>query len=282
MKFRYLYLVFSLLIIVPGLFSLFFYGLRLSIDFTGGTTMKLEGLKESKEAVLIAAKDLKPEIIDSTGNTITLRLEDIDQSRADEIVAKLKPGNKDIKVSSFETLGPAMGQETIKKTFYAILLASLLLLIHISHAFKQLKFGVCAILAMLHDSLVLLGVFSLLGHFANIEIDLLFITATLTVLSFSVHDTIVVYDRIRELQRRHSNDSTYDLANQAVSETMIRSLNNSLTIIFMLLALFLLGGASTRYFALALLIGTISGSYSSPFTAVPLLVIWDEIRPRKK
>ena len=131
---------------------------------------------------------------------------------------------------------------------------------------------------MLHDSLVLLGIFSLLGHFFGIEVDLLFVTATLTVLSFSVHDTIVVYDRIRELQKRHSNESVYELANQAVSETMIRSLNNSLTIIFMLLALFLLGGVSTRFFALALLIGTVSGSYSSPFTAVPLLVIWDDLR----
>ncbi len=175
-----------------------------------------------------------------------------------------------------------MGQETTQKTIFAVLLASLLLLIHISHAFRQLKFGVCAILAMLHDSLVLLGIFSLLGHFFNIEIDLLFVTATLTVLSFSVHDTIVVYDRIRELQRHSSNLSMYEMANQAVSETMVRSLNNSLTIIFMLLALVLLGGDTTRNFALALLIGTISGSYSSPFTAVPLLVIWDDLRHRRK
>ena len=135
---------------------------------------------------------------------------------------------------------------------------------------------------MLDECLVLLGIFSLLGHFFGVETDLLFVTATLTVLSFSVHDTIVVYDRIRELQKRHSNESVYDLANQAVGETMIRSLNNSLTIIFMLLALFLLGGVSTRFFALALLIGTISGSYSSPFTAVPLLVIWDDLKSHRK
>ncbi|OGD69997.1 hypothetical protein A3A84_01890 [Candidatus Collierbacteria bacterium RIFCSPLOWO2_01_FULL_50_23] len=257
MKYRYLFLVFSLMIIIPGLFSLYTWGLKLSIDFTGGSIITLS---------------------DST----VIREKDITQQQADEIVDKLKKDNRNVKIASFETLGPAMGQETIKKTFYAILLASLLLLIHITHAFRQLKFGVCAILAMLHDSLILLGIFSLLGHFAGVEIDLLFVTAALTVLSFSVHDTIVVYDRIRELQKRLPNASTYDLANQAVSETMIRSLNNSLTIIFMLLALVLLGGDTTRNFALALLIGTISGSYSSPFTAVPLLVIWDEIRGRKK
>ena len=253
LKFRYLYLAFSLLIIIPGAISLARFGLKLSIDFTGGSVLTLS---------------------DST----IIRQKDMTQQQADEMVGKLKEKNKDLKMVSFETLGPSLGQETIKKTIYAVLLASLLILIHITRAFKQLKFGVCALLAMLHDSLVLLGIFSLLGHFFGIEVDLLFVTATLTVLSFSVHDTIVVYDRIRELQKRHSNESVYELANQAVSETMIRSLNNSLTIIFMLLALFLLGGASTRFFALALLIGTISGSYSSPFTAVPLLVIWDDLR----
>lgn len=257
MKYRYLYIAFSLLIIIPGLFSLIFYGLKLSIDFTGGSVLTLS---------------------DST----IIRQKDITQQQADEMVVKLQEKDKDLKLVSFETIGPSMGQETTQKTIYAVLLASLLLLIHISHAFRQLKFGVCAILAMLHDSLVLLGIFSLLGHFFNIEIDLLFVTATLTVLSFSVHDTIVVYDRIRELQRQGSNLSMYEMANQAVSETMVRSLNNSLTIIFMLLALVLLGGDTTRYFALALLIGTISGSYSSPFTAVPLLVIWDDLRHRRK
>ncbi len=258
MKYRYLYIAFSLLIIIPGLFSLIFYGLKLSIDFTGGSVLTL-----SDSRVIY-----QPEMT---------------QKQADDFVAKLNDENKSqLKLSSFETIGPAMGQETTRKTISAVLLASLLLLIHISHAFRQLKFGVCAILAMLHDSLVLLGIFSLLGHFFNIEIDLLFVTATLTVLSFSVHDTIVVYDRIRELQRHTSNLSMYEMANQAVSETMVRSLNNSLTIIFMLLALVLLGGDTTRYFALALLIGTISGSYSSPFTAVPLLAIWDDIKNRKK
>lgn len=257
MKYRYLYLAFSLLIIIPGLFSLFTYGLKLSVDFTGGTILTLS---------------------DST----VIHQKEMTQQQADEFVAKMnKENNSQLELSSFETLGPAMGQETIKKTIYAILLASFLLLIHITHAFKQLKFGVCAILAMLHDSLILLGIFSLLGHFFNVEVDLLFVTAALTVLSFSVHDTIVVYDRIRELSKRQSNTPIYDLANQAVSETMIRSLNNSLTIIFMLLALVLLGGETTRNFALALLIGTVSGSYSSPFTAVPLLVIWDDIKKKR-
>lgn len=281
MKYRYLYLALSAMVIVPGVISLFLYGLKLSVDFTGGSILKLDNINLSDYSRSIL-EPYKLEVISKNNDSAVIRLENISQTKADEIVESLKVENKDVKVSSFETQGPALGRETIKKTIYAVLFASVLLLVHISRAFKQLKYGVCAILAMLHDSLVLLGLFSILGHFANIQTDLLFVTAALTILSFSVHDTIVVYDRIRELQRKRVNESIFDLANQAVSETMIRSLNNSLTIIFMLLALVLLGGETTRTFALALLIGTISGSYSSPFTAVPLLVIWDDIKNKKR
>lgn len=263
MKLRYLYLGLSALIIIPGLISLLTFGLKLSIDFTGGSILKLESLSGG-------------------GTKVVSQTKTISQSDADKIVADLKKDNPKIKISSFETIGPALGQETIKKTAYAIAIASLLLLVHIGRAFKQIKFGICAVLAMLHDSLILLGIFSLLGHLFGVETDLLFVTAMLTVLSFSVHDTIVVYDRIRELRRHNQSLPFIDLANQAVSETMIRSLNNSLTIIFMLLALVLLGGETTKFFALALLIGTISGTYSSPFTAVPLLVIWEDINNRKR
>ena len=282
MKYRYLYLVFSLLIIIPGLISLARFGLKLSIDFTGGSIMQIEQLVEPASAVIDAAKDLNLQVITSSDQAVTLRLNNINQDQVDEIITKLKSKNKDVKLASFESLGPSLGAETVKKTLSAVLLAAALLLIHISRAFKQLKFGVSAILAMLHDSLVLLGIFSILGHFANVETDLLFVTAALTILSFSVHDTIVVFDRIRELQKRNLNLSMKDLADRAVSETMIRSLVNSLTIIFMLVALVLLGGPSTRSFSLALLIGSISGAYSSPFTAVPLLVIWEDIQNRRK
>lgn len=282
MKYRFLYLGFSLLIIIPGLFSLLTWGLKLSIEFTGGSILSLTGLSQSATQIESQFKDLKPQIITQDKNSATYRLVDINQAKADDLITKLKPDNQNIKIASFETLGPAMGQETIKKTLYAILLASILLLVHISHAFKNFKFGATAILAMLHDSLVLLGIFSLLGHFFQVEVDLLFVTATLTVLSFSVHDTIVVFDRIREIQKHTSGLSMYEMANKAVSETMIRSLNNTLVLVFMLLALVLLGGATTRNFALALLIGSISGAYSSPFTAVPLLVIWDQYNHRQK
>ena len=178
----------------------------------------------------------------------------------------------------FEFVGPSIGQETIRKTVISIALAVATLLIYISFTFKKLKYGVCAILAMLHDSLILLGSFSLLGHFFAVQVDLLFVTAVLTTLSFSVHDTIVVFDRIRELTSTKAEES--DNINQAITDTIVRSLNNSLTIIFMLLALLLMGAASTKHFILALLIGTVIGTYSSTFTAAPLLTVWTKITRR--
>ena len=177
----------------------------------------------------------------------------------------------------YEYVGPSIGGETIKKTVISIILAVTVLLVYISFTFKKLKFGVCAILAMLHDSLILLGSFSLLGHFFAVQVDLLFVTAVLTTLSFSVHDTIVVFDRIRELSSKSSSQTSSQVINQAVSDTLIRSLNNSLTIIFMLVSLFLMGAESTKHFILALLIGTIIGTYSSTFTAAPLLHLWSKL-----
>ena len=164
----------------------------------------------------------------------------------------------------------------------AIILAAGFILGYVAWRFKDPKFGICAILAMFHDSLILLGSFSLLGHFFKIEVDTLFVTAVLTILSFSVHDTVVVYDRIREFQRVFPQVSFEDLVNKAVTETLSRSVNNSLTIIFMLVALLLLGGETIRWFVAALLIGTIAGTYSSTFTAVPLLVIWAQMARRRK
>jgi preprotein translocase subunit SecF len=152
----------------------------------------------------------------------------------------------------------------------------------VAYRFKNFKYGISAVLAMFHDSLIVLGTFSLLGHFMGVEVDTLFVTALLTILSFSVHDTIVVYDRIRESLRNFPRAKFYDLVNKAVNETLARSINNSMTIIFMLLALWLMGGETTKWFVFALLIGTVTGTYSSTFTAAPLLILWDNLHQKKK
>ncbi|HOX96225.1 MAG TPA: protein translocase subunit SecF [Candidatus Woesebacteria bacterium] len=281
MKRLYLYFVISALIIVPGIYSLIRFGFKPSIEFTGGSHFTVENIQPNSDVVLQSFKDYTPSIESSSTNSVTLKTKNISQQTAQTAIDTLKEDNPEIKITSFESIGPALGRETLRKTVTALVLSSLCLLLYISFAFKQIKYGVCAILAMLHDTLVLLGSFSLLGHFFGIEVDLLFVTAVLTILSFSVHDTIVVYDRIRELSHKNKSVSFMDLVNSAVTETMVRSLNNSLTIIFMLLALYLIGGETTKYFSLALLIGTITGTYSSTFTAAPLLVVWHKLFEKK-
>ena len=282
MKYLPLYFLISALVIIPGLYSLVRFGLKPSIEFTGGTRLTLVSSTSSSASIMDSFKDYSP-LLESTGDhSLTLKSKEISQEKVQNILDNLKTDNPEITLTEFETIGPALGQETIRKTINALVIASVLLLAYISFAFKQLKYGICAVLAMFHDTAVLLGSFSLLGHFLGVEIDLLFVTAVLTILSFSVHDTIVVYDRIRELSHKNKAVSYISLVNQAVTETMARSLNNSLTIIFMLLALFLMGGETTKYFSLALLIGTITGTYSSTFTAAPLLIIWDKYFGHKK
>jgi preprotein translocase subunit SecF len=281
MKHLWIFFLISAMVIIPGVYSLARFGLKPSIEFTGGTRLTLENIKSSPDTVLQSFKDYTPSLEDSTKTSVTLKTKNISQETAQKAIDTIKKDNPDIKIAGFESIGAALGKETIRKTLFALMISSIMLLLYISFAFKQVKYGVCAVIAMLHDSLVLIGSFSLLGHFYGVEIDLLFVTAVLTILSFSVHDTIVVYDRIRELSHKNKGVDFRTLVNQAVTETMVRSLNNSLTIIFMLIALFLIGGETTKFFALALLIGTITGTYSSTFTAAPLLIVWNKFFDKK-
>lgn len=258
MKYRLIYLLISASIIGTGTFGLLKWGISFGIDFTGGIVAQYK----------IPSGEIK------TFNYASSEKQEAETQR-------LEFKNQKIEEIRFEEVDPIVGPELIKKTIYALAIAAFVILLWIAYQFKSFKFGISATLATLHDSLVLIGSFALLGHFFGAEIDFLFVTAALTILSFSVHDTIVVYDRIRESQKKLGG-TIYDLANKATSQTMVRSLNNSFTIIFMLVALVLLGGETTKWFAVALLIGTISGTYSSPFVAVPLLVTWDEIEKRIK
>jgi len=286
MRFKWLYFLISTLIIIPGIYSLIRWGLRPSIDFAGGTLLEYKISQQLEKGKLEEVVKKVPEIElyslqQTSQNTYLFRLAPLDKTKAEEIKNKIeKEFNVGVEEVRFETTGPVLGGELLRKTVIGILLAAGFILLYVAWRFKDKKFGICAILAMFHDSLVLLGTFSLLGHFLGVEVDTLFVTAVLTILSFSVHDTVVVYDRIRESQKNLPNVSFEQLVNKAVTETLVRSLNNSLTIIFMLLALLLMGGETIRWFVAALLIGTISGTYSSTFTAAPLLVIWEKIRSK--
>ncbi len=178
------------------------------------------------------------------------------------------------------TSGPTVAGEVTTRSFVAVILASLGILAYLGYAFRKVKrpwrYGLCAIFAMIHDVLVVLGVFAILGYFFGVEIDALFVTALLTVIGFSVHDSIVVFDRIRENQIRNPGEPYDNLVNHSLVQTLVRSLNTSLTVVFTLSALYLFGGATVRNFVLALLIGIISGTYSSIFNASMLLVIWEK------
>lgn len=282
MQYWWIYFVISAIVIIPGTFSLIVWGLKPSIDFTGGTTIvwKIDStefkLRDSAKSENIDIREMR-----DVGGVWTITTGALDKNTYQTWKANISKNSKVVE-QQFDTVGPALGVELIQKTFYAVALAASLILFYVAYRFKSIKFGVSAILAMLHDSLVLLGVFSLLGHFMGVEVDTLFVTALLTILSFSVHDTIVVYDRIRELKKKHGYLEFDDIINRAVVETMGRSINNSLTIIFMLLAMYLLGGETTKWFIFALLVGTVSGTYSSTFTAAPLLITWDKFAHRQK
>lgn len=287
MKYRWVYLLISLIVIGSGVFGLFKWGLNFGVDFKGGSIAEYKFEKEISVENIISGLDKEGIRVISVqkleGNTYLFKLNPLTSEERQKTKTFLTENNKGNTVDElrFETVGPSVGPELIKKTFYAIAVASSLILLWVAYQFKSIKFGACAVLAMIHDSLVLVGSFALLGHFFQAEIDFLFVTAILTILSFSVHDTIVVYDRVRETRKKIGGSMT-EMANMAISQTMVRSLNNSFTIIFMLIALILLGGLSIRWFAVALLIGTVSGTYSSPFVAVPLLVTWDQIEKKFK
>lgn len=285
MKYKYLYFAFSLLFIIPGAYFLIRFGLKPALDFTGGTLLELSiNPKDNQILTTDSLKSIIEPIIPFSSlqqvdsRTFIIRSQQFDQPTNQKLQTEITAKIGEPQEKRFETIGPTLGKELIRKTIVGILLASGFILFYVAIRFKDKKYGICAILAMLHDSFILLGAFSFLGVYKGVEIDALFVTAMLTILSFSVHDTIVVYDRIRESIRLYPKLSFTGLVNKSVTETLGRSVNNSLTIIFMLLCLYLLGGETTKWFVLALLIGTISGTYSSTFTAAPLLVLWEELK----
>lgn len=283
-KYIWLYATISLIIIGAGMFSLFRFGYRYSIDFTGGSTMsyKLKKPVEAKavEKILTSMK-LKIVHLSTQGTILNIQtnaLTDDQEKKIQEGVKKIN--SNEVQTLRYETVGPTLGKETGQKTIIAALLAICGILIYMSFSFKGFNFALAAVLAMAHDFFVLLGTYSLLSYFFGAEFDLMFVTALLTTMSFSVHDTIVIFDKIREyLKSSKSNVSIADLSDKAVSETMVRSINNSLTIFFMLSALLLMGGGTIRFFIAALWIGTVTGAYSSPFVATPLLILLEK---RKK
>jgi preprotein translocase subunit SecF len=279
------FFLFSALIIVPGLVFLLLGGLRLGIDFTGGTIWELQFKQpitplEVKD-ILAANGHADAQVQTAEGNTALVRTHELKEGSPEkaQLADALRARLGDFTELQIQTVGPTVGTEISRRAVLAVALASVGILLYIAYAFRQaqhpFRFGTCAILAMLHDVLVVIGIFAILGYFAHIEIDALFVTALLTVIGFSVHDTIVVFDRIRENVIRRAGRDFEDIVNYSLIQTLARSITTSLTVVFTLLALYLFGGETIKIFVLALLIGILSGTFSSIFNASLLLVVWE-------
>ena len=294
---RNLFFILSILIILPQLFSIVRWGFKLSIDFTGGSLLELQ-IAQPKEThssekieQLVEQQGTEVSTIQESGeNTYLLRMKPIEDSKARSIEAELeKSVSSDITITRFETVGPTIGKELSQKAILAVVVSTLLIVIYIAWAFRTVpksvsswQFGLTAIVALIHDVLVVLGLFSLLGHFYNVEVDTLFITALLTIMGFSVHDTIVVFDRVRENLKTMGSADFAHVVNESLLQTLARSLSTSTTVMFTLFALYLFSTGSLRWFVVALLAGMVSGTFSSLFTAAPFLVLWQDWREKRK
>ncbi|MBI4036361.1 protein translocase subunit SecF [Candidatus Daviesbacteria bacterium] len=287
MRFKLLYFVFSLVLILPGLYFLITAGLKLGIDFTGGALLEYKfekpvNLQELKN--IVTENDVTVgQILSAGSNSYIVRTKPLDQEKINSLKKSLTEKYGQVIERRVENVGPVIGQELQKKALLALSAASVAIVLYIAFTFRKIpkpasswRFGVTTIVALLHDVLMVIGAFAILGKFLNVEVDALFITALLTIIGFSVHDTIVVFDRIRENLLKNINKKFSEVANLAVVQTMGRSLNTSLTVVFVLLALLLFGGETIKWFVVALLIGVISGTYSSIFNATALLVWWEE------
>ncbi len=282
---RKLWFTISILMIVPGVLALMLWGLKPGIDFTGGQEMEVTGsLNQSEVAEIVSSTGVKDVTVTTSGSDrLLIRYSDEGVGESQEVhkrVVEVLAQNQ-IQETAFNSVGPSISKDITRNAGIAIALASLAIIIYIAFAFRNTpppvspwSFGITAIIAVLHDALLVIGLFAILGLFFGVEIDALFVTAVLTVIGFSVHDTIVVYDRIRENLRRY-NKPFEQIVNDSILETFARSLNTSITVVLVLLAFYLFGGNSIKYFVLALLVGILSGTYSSIFNASPLLVVYN-------
>ncbi len=281
----------SILVILPGLICLIFKGLDLGIDFTGGTIWEIQfdqTVTTEQVKNVLAEYGVNESIVQTSSadggnnNVAIIRMAEMatpseQKTQLAEALANQIGKFTELQIS---TVGSSVSDQVATRSILAIAVASVGILLYIAFAFRNtqrpLHYGVAAIIGMLHDVLLVVGVFSILGWLFDVQVDALFVTAILTVIGFSVHDTIVVFDRIRENLAKQSDPTFEGIVNYSLAQTIVRSVNTSLTVVFTLLALFLFGGESTRTFVLALLIGVISGTYSSIFNASQILVSWEE------
>ncbi len=297
---RFWFFLISAVVIIPGIVSLAIFGLELGVDFSSGTTMTLRFDAEVEQGQLrqvLADSGYDEAMIQRTGEgDFLVRTRQISSGERQELTSALEADlNVEVTVRDSYTVSPIIATETGRNAAIAVGIAAVFMLLYIAWAFRRMprpfRWGICAIVALAHDILVVMGIFSILGWVAGVQIDALFITGMLTVVGYSVNNTVVVFDRIRENVSKGISKDFEVTVNSSVLETLGRSLNTSLTTLFVILAIFLFGGVTIHYFVLVLLIGVVAGTYSSMCIAGPLLVIWDKrewgrffswLRPAKK
>ena len=280
----------SLVLLLIGVTAMFVYGYKTGIDFAGGTILELQ-ISEPKNSV---ATDVSSAII-SAYKTVTnldvaaqaegdnryfVRSAQINNEQKNNLIIALQANFSVVNELRFETVDPTIGADVVRKAVLAVILAIIGILFYIAYAFRRVpgqvgawRFGSAAVLALAHDVLILLGLYAIVSHFWGAEIDGMFITALLTLVGFSVHDTIVTFDRVRENLRRRAGEDLVTLLNDSIVETIVRSINTSFTLFLVLVAMFFFGGPTLKYFTLAMIIGVVVGTYSSVFIASPLLLV---------
>ena len=284
-KYSIFYYIATVILIIASIVCLAIFGLKFGIEFAGGSNMEIEFQSDrpSNDAIQksLAEFNLGDIIIKPTGSKgAVLQFQGVDEATHQQILSRVNQLST-VAEKSFQYIGPSVGQELRNKTQIAIALALLAITIYIALAFRKVsrpvsswKYGITSLIALFHDVIVPLGVFAVLGHLYNIEITISIVAALLTILGFSVHDTIVIFDRIRENILRKGMGQFEETVNLSLNQTLGRSISTVFSVLIVLVALFFFGGESLKYFALALIIGIVSGAYSSIFIASPLLVSW--------
>ncbi|MCR4280183.1 MAG: protein translocase subunit SecF [Candidatus Komeilibacteria bacterium] len=290
---KYYYAVSGVLVIV-SILSLSVWGLNLGIDFTGGSLMEVavpgeESVTQSDVKTAVAEEGIEVISVQPAGErNFIVRMPSLTEVEHQQALAAVKGRyGEDVTELRFESIGPTIGQELKTKAITAIVLVLGAIIIYIAIAFRKVsypvaswKYGLSAIIALVHDVVIIVGVYSVLGHFYGFQVDTLFVTALLTIMGFSVHDSIVTFDRTRENLHVKQHLSFKEIVNVSIIETLVRSINTSMTTLVVLVAIFLFGGSSIQQFALTLVLGIFIGTYSSIFIASPLLVEWYRLRKR--
>ncbi|PJA89649.1 MAG: protein translocase subunit SecF [Candidatus Magasanikbacteria bacterium CG_4_9_14_3_um_filter_32_9] len=295
-KFRKFSFAFSAFLVGISIVLLAVYGLKPGIDFTGGSLVEFEfqGDRPSNQELVEVLQDYKSVVVQPVDEKgVLIKMQFINEEEHKDTLSKIRENfeteDNRILEQRFETIGPVISTQLKNRSIYIILTVIVTIVLYVAYAFRKVsrpvqswKYGISAIIALVHDVVITFGTFAILGKFLGVEVDIAFVVALMTILGYSVNDTIVVFDRVRENLIKKGSDKFVEAINEGVSQTVARSINTSLTTLLVLIALFLFGGDSIHYFSLALIVGIVAGTYSSIFLAAPLLATWQDISNRKR